>query len=904
MTGWDRIRRVLRLSSVERDVEDEIRFHLESRVTDLVRRGLAEDDARRIAEREFGDVVEARAELTAVGRTVHARAERAVAWEAFVHDVRFSARSLLHARGLSLMVIVLLTLGIGANAATLAVADELFLRAPAGAVEPNGLHRLYLRTNASVGRVTIVRPDYSYAQYREVIDAVGERGRFAGYTHADSIDSRIGGMRSFVRLSYVTPSYFPLLGIRFVRGRPFTETEGRMGAADRLAVISYDLWRSRFGARDAAIGETIEIAGERFTVVGVAERDFAGVDLDRVDLWVPVATTPMPMADWYTHWRVSQDLRMLVRPDRGSSMDAIATIATAAFRNGGLRLDACCSDTTATVLAGPLLEALGPSVTASPERAITPRLIGVAVIVLVIACANVANLLLLRGLRRRREVAVRLALGISKHRLFRQVLLEGLVLSMIAALAAIVVGVWGAALLRAMILPTVHWATGAWNSRLLAFVVPIALIAGVVAGIAPAFAAFDRDVANALKSASRTATPGRSALRTGLIILQGALSVVLLIGAGLFIRSFNAVRSIDVGYALDDVSYAYIVFRDSSTHYVDVFSSGHLDELSTGLRQAAERLRSSPNVQSVALSTAGTPMSGYLMTTFYDQNRQPIKRINNRDPIQFVVSPEYFETTGMRLVRGRLFTDDDGAMVTVINETGAHVMWPGEDPIGKCLFIGRNAKTCATVVGIVHDTHVESFIEPQTIVALTPIGTTHPRTMIVRARPGRGEKATAEMRHELLRALPSAEPPFVRTLREAREPELRPWRLGATLFGVFGAVALLVAMIGVYSVMAFSVSQRTRELGVRIAFGARGFDIGRLVMVQAVWPVVIGVVVGIGLAIASRRLIAGMLFGVTVADPTVIGSVAALLITAAVAGGLVPGRRATRVNPVEALRAE
>jgi predicted permease len=905
VSAWRQIRRVLRLSTVERDVDDEIRFHLESRINDLERSGHAPHDARRIAEREFGDVSAARAELAAVDRKRQSREVRAARLEDLAHDIRFSVRSLLHARGVSAMIVVLLALGVGANAATIGVADELFIRQPDGVVDPQALHRLFLRTKESVGHVTVIQPKFSFAEYRGIVSAAGTRAAFAGYTHPDSIDAHVGGERSFVQVSYATPSYLPLLGIRFARGRTFTEAEGRMGAAARLAVISYDLWQARFGGSDGAIGTAIEVAGERFTIIGVAQRDFTGVDLDRADLWLPYATMPVSSeANWYEGWRMNVELRILARLTPAVSADALAATATVARRRGSAQFDACCSDSTATIVAGPILESLGPSITPSAEQAITPRLIGVAVIVLIVACANVANLLLLRGLRRRREIAVRLALGISKRRLFRQVLLESVLLSLVAALVATVVAMVGASLLRTMILPTVHWATTAWNPRLVLAAVPIALATGVVAGIAPAFAAFDADVASALKDASRTGTMSRSPLRVGLIVLQGALSVVLLIGAGLFIRSFDAVRSIDVGYDLDDVSYSVVEYRDSVAHYLDYFTGEHSVEIDAGLRVAAARLALSPNVETVALSQVGTPMSGYLMAPFYDQNRQPIRRVSNRDPARYIVSPEYFAASGMRLARGRFFTKDDAGAVTVINETAARAVWPGEDPIGKCVIIGRATSECSTVLGVVRDTHTGRFIEPQIMAAFSPLRAAHARSIVVRGRPGRGTQAMEDMRREIQRALPKAEPPYVSSMVAEREPELRPWRLGAMLFGVFGALALLVATVGVYSVMAFSVKQRTRELGVRIALGARAVDIERLIVAQAVWPVIVGVIVGIALALASGRLIANMLFGVTVADPTVIGSVAGVLILTAVLGGSLPGWRATKVSPVEALRAE
>jgi predicted permease len=808
------------------------------------------------------------------------------------------------------MVVALLALGVGANAATLAVADQLFFRQPEGVVNPRSLHRLYLRTNQTVGRVTAIKPQVSYLAFKTIADAVGDRASMTAYTHPDSIDSRIGAVRGFVRVSYALPSYLPLVGARLARGRTFTEAEGTFGAAERVAVISHALWESRFAGDAGAIGQRIEIAGERYTIIGVAEAGFSGIDLDRADLWLPLATMPYSAAgDWYRYWRQNTNVRILMRAAPGTSDETLATVATTAYRRGSAQYDRGSRDTTGVVLAGPLLESLGPSVTRAAEQAITPRLIAVAVMLLIVACANVANLLLLRALRRRREIALRVALGIPRERLFRQVMFEGLMLSLVAALVAVGVGGWGASLLRSTIMPSVHWAASAWSPRLALLAIPIALVAGLAAGIAPAISAFDGDVTNALKSGGRDGVTRASRARVGLIVLQGALSVVLLVGAGLFIRSFDAVRSIDVGYSLDDVSYAWIQFRDPVTHVVDIFGENHAEEMTDGLRRAAARLERSPNVRSVALSQA-LPMAAYGMTRVFTSDRQSIPDFNNRNPVVLEVSPSYFDVTGVQLVRGRFFTDADATRsgeVIVINETAARSIFPGRDAIGQCLMISRPL-ICATIIGITRDVHVGDFLEPRTLQFFQPLDALnrhyHPGTLIVRGRAGRGAAAMADLRREVQRALPGAEPPYIQSAWGAREPELRPWRVGAVLFGVFGALALLVATIGVYSVIAFSVNQRMHEMGVRIALGAKGQHIARMVGVQAVWPIVLGVLIGVTLSQVMGRAVEGMLFGVTVWDPFTLGSVAGVLVMTGAIGAMGPAWRATTVPPVEALRAE
>lgn len=916
MSRWESLRRAMRLPSIERDVDDEIQFHIESRVADLIARGHAAAAARRIAEQEFGDATAARRELAAIDRDTRARRSAAARWEAFVHDLRFSIRSLASSRGLAAIVITLLALGVGANAAVFGVADEMYLTPPSGVAKPDQLHRLVLHSYWGIGGRALIRHAFFYATYPAIVDAVGDRANLAAYSKPDSADSRMEGTRAFTRLSYVTPNFFSLLGTPFMIGRAPSEAESQLGAGQPVAVISYAIWRNRFGGDDRVLGKTIEINGQRFTVVGVTGQGFSGIDLDRAEVWVPWAMTPWAPPEpghkpWYQQWRMNPNARIIGRFDRGMSPEQVAAIATTAYRRGEIANVDVNADSLATVYSAPLLEALGPSIKPSPENAIATRLIGVAVIVLVIACANVANLLSLRGARRRREIAVRLALGISRRRLTLQLLLESVVLSLVAAGAAIAVATWGSSLLRAMLMPSVHWATGTFSIRLVLAALAIALATGIVAGVAPVIRSFDDDLVTSLKAGARDGVSRRSRLRAAFVVLQAALSVVLLIGAGLFIRSLIAVQSIDTGYDADRIAFGYQYFRDPATHVVDWSGQYRRDDLVAGLKEAARALAGSRDVERVALSRIG-PMAGYSMISVFRSDGGRISNFAGRSPNLLSVSPEYFGVTGMRLVRGRFFTAADetsGESVIVVTETTARALWPGLDPIGQCLILLRATSPCSRVIGVAHDTHLEAMIERSPIEIFHPLRENgrdfaRPTVIIARARAGKTAAAIADIRRELERTFPNGEPPLVTSITSGLEPELRSWRLGATLFSVFGALALLVATLGVYSVMAFSVSQRTHEMGVRIALGARGSQVARLILGQGLWQIVAGVLAGVALALASGRLVSGMLYETKPSDPLVIASVCLLLISAGVIGALLPALRATRVNPVIALRAD
>jgi predicted permease len=828
-------------------------------------------------------------------------------------DVAFALRALRRTPGFSAAIVATLALGIGANAAMFSLADRLFLRSPAGVADPSSLRRLYVRSNWSVGSVWEIRSEMGYRAFVALDSSLAPRARLAAYTKPDTMTlvERDGSVTE-VRGSFATADYFSVLGVRPALGRFYSVDEDVMGAGAPVAVISYGMWQSRFAGDRAVLGRTVDVARQRYTIVGVAAKDFTGADLNANDVWLPLATYaawPIGGKPWFHSWRSGNFLRVLGRVTPGTTDSWLQTVTTTTFRRAELAGVTRGPDTSATVLPGPLLESLGPSINPAPEVAIAKRLTGVTLIVLLIACANVANLLLARAIGRRREIAVRLALGISRRRLVAHLLTESVILSAAAGIAAIVAAAWAGNTLRATMMPETHWAERLFDLRVALFAGTAALLTGIAAGLAPAIQASRPDLTTALKTGTRNSDARGSRLRRSLIVAQVALAVVLLHGAGLFVRSLSSVHQIDLGFDAERLVFATVKFANPEAHFIDPHRV-HAPELSAGLAEASARLSSGPNVESTAIATAA-PMRGYSMIAVYLPGGVQPPRLNDLDPVLITVSPSYFATTGVRLVRGRLFTDADraGGPVIVVDEITARTYWPNEDAIGKCIILPRPTDPCYRVIGITKDSHLDSVIEQPAVAIFMPLweapgSLQYAAYLIVRAAPGEMSRVIDATRRELRRIFPRAEPPLVMATTRLLEPQLRPWRLGAVLFSAFGGLALVVAAIGVYSVIAYSVSQRAHEMSVRVALGAEAARLVRLIIAQSVRVIVVGVALGVAIALALGRLIASMLYDTSTHDPVVIAGVSVLLLVVAVLAGAVPAWRAGRADPVTALRAE
>jgi len=897
---WRRYVRFWR-TNVDADVDDELRFHFAERIEALVAAGLTIEDARHTAGREFGNVNDVRQRLREIDQRVHAGRTRRSRWEAWKEDLEYAARSLRRSPGLATTILITLVLGIGLNATLFSLLDRVFLRMPSGIASPGQLHRLYW-TGRGMSNEPIALPSFSIP----LADAVNEAVRGIATLTVYQPEWRRFGDEDKARtvVTSVDGRYFSLLGARPAFGRFFTSEEERIDAVTPVAVVGEGFWRQRFrGSAADAVGQTIVVDKRRLTVIGVAPSNFTGPDLDATDIWIPLGMlTSLPPYDTYggdTPWYRTTRLfafQVLARPMHSGEqrLEAQATVGVRrAFADDKFHR-------TSRILTGPLPASRGPA-SRQQEASIAIRLGGVAVIVLLIACANIANLLLARSVQRRREIAVRAALGIGRSGIVRLFLAESLLLAVIAGVAALLVAGWAGALLRVLLFPSEHWSSGVLDWRVGAFTLGITLLAGLAAGLAPAIRASRTDISQTLKAAGREGSAHRSHLRIGLVVTQAALSTVLLVGAALFVKSLHAVRALDLGFDVQRLVFVSVSFDGGEARRNEAL-------LEAGLPDLAARLARIPGVERVALSSMA-PMYGFGFSSLYYASGDTLPGWSDGAPGVTAVSPDFFAATGLKLLRGRALTESDmkAGDVAVVNQTLARTVWPHEQALGQCLRVGKASAPCVTIIGVVADARRSQLLENPVRQLYLPLvrgtGTYSVGSVIVRAPPERAAAVEIAARREVAAKFPGAEAQVLR-MSEILAPQYRPWQLGATLFSVFGLLALIVAAVGVFSTLSHDISQRRHELGVRAALGAGIADIVRLVIGNGLRVVIAGAAIGSLLALAGGRLVASLLYGVAPRDPIVLASVVAVLIVVAVLASAAPAWRASRADPMDALRAE
>jgi len=856
--------------------------------------------------------------------------------DTLLRDLRYAIRGLFRSPGFTLAVVATLALGIGANTTMFGVVDTLLLRPPAGVRDAQRVARVYFRlggTVVSIGGGSSTSPSTAFPAY-EALQSVHAFSQVAGFTDGQVSAGR-GADAQPLRVRAVTASYFPLLGAGPALGRFFDSTEDRLDGPPVL-VVSHNYWMRQMGGAQDVLKRTLAIGPFVYAIIGVAPDGFTGAELDEPDLWLPVRQAAPVLAgaealsSWNWMW-----IQVIARLAPGATSASAAAEAQVVYdrapaasgggmffagprpapgpRQGGGQQVARRAPPQTTVLLGPIQASRGPEMSSDAKVALWVGLVAFAV--LLVACANVGNLLLARGLRRRTELAVRAGLGAGRGALVRQLLVEAVVLSVAGGVAGLLVALWAGAAVRAYLTPRVAPGAGIFDPRVLAFTALAALVTGALAGLAPAWQASRTDIAAALRSSGRDLGAARGRLRSVLLATQVALTLVLLVGAGLFVRSLRHAQTLDYGLDLEHLLLAGVQQRGAnisvSRQTTAPSPEGPVDPQSAQYLRMRERIQANPAVAS-ADAMAGTPYQSAMVLSIRVSGRDTLPRIAGGGPFLMVVTPTYFATVGTRILRGRSFGDTDvkGAMpVAVVSESFARFAWPDRDAIGQCVFLGGPgpSASCIQVVGVSSDVRNLSVTRPTTMTwylafaqQLVPMPLDG---LVIRAR-GPAGLVEGQVQHALQVSEPDLPYVRVQTLTERIAPQWRSWRLGATMLTAFGLLALVIASLGLYGVTAYGVTQRTQEIGVRLALGAGRRNVVGLAVAQALRATGIGALVGVALAFALGRAVASLLFGIKPADPaSLVGAVVVLLAVAALAAYL-PARRAAAIDPMEALRYE
>ena len=903
-----KIRRAFQLALRRRDVVDaevdaELQAHVDLRVSQLMARGLTREQAEAEARRRFGASWDA-----AVGNVRRAgqRRESRLSLRERLDDARsdlgYAARTLVRQRGFAFVVVLTFALGIGANATMFGVIDRLLLQPPphvrdaAGVLE---LNRVQIVDGKQVFDAGLQYPMYPLlradtAAFRDVAAS--------SFTTTQSLGT--GEQAEQVYAVLASSHFFRLLGTNPALGRFFGPAEEGEVATSDVAVISYGFWQRRFGGDRSVLGQVVHIGPKNLTIIGVAPEGFTGVDPNRVDFWIPLSHAEafgMIRGAWQTNWG-SVWLQLHVRLQPTVSVAAAVNRAKTIRANGTATLPGMDKGLGRQMLAGPItFRSILPSTQLAddPQAKLAKLLLGVTAAVLLIACANVASLLLARGAERRREIAVRLALGVSRARLVRLLLAETCLLALVGGILAIVVAHWGLALLQSTLLNEFAWTASALDGRVLGVTSALVIATVLLAGLIPALRASRPDVVDSLKSGGREGGVATSRLRAALMTMQATLSVVLIVGAGLFVKSLREAASYKLGYETTGIL----------AGAVDLTPLGYKAPARVALYEdMRERIKALPGVADAALA-ATHPLQGWM---FGIRVAVPGMETLPGSPEGGVaynpVSSAYFTTLGLKIVEGRAIMPADEteeSHVAVLSENMARAYWPKESAVGRCVMLNRDS-VCTTVVGVAANARRILSGDP-TFLLYVPMSRrwgAGANTILVRARDGDPRRLVAPIRKAMQSAganLPYAD---VQTLDDVLAPDLRSWKTGATLFSLFGALALVIATMGLYSAISYSVVQRRHEFGVRLALGARIADVVRIVVTYGLRPVAVGIVVGTIAAVAAGPVIASLLFQTSPRDPVIYVVMGGVMLAVAVIAAVVPARRAARVDPATALRGD
>lgn len=899
MPDEPRFRRSLRItrhrSDPGRDVRDEIDFYIEERTRELVEAGVPAEHAKRRAQEAFGDGSRIEAECNTIAVSI----ERGRRWRLLVEtvsiDVHNALRELRRRPAFAALVIATLALCLGANAAVFSVVNGVVLR-PLQLHAPERIVAVYNSyPELGVGRAGTSGPEF--VERRENVDAFEEMAAY-------ETQSRSVGEQASVRNAFsmtVTPSFFAVMGVEPLMGRTFLEREAEAGH-DQVVVLSYGGWQRFFGGAPDAVGRLLRIGGDPHTVVGVMPRTFRFPTWDAL-LWLPLVLTPADLAASRRH---DNSFNAIARLREGHGVDLAAEQIAALDEAAMAAMTDAESDAVRATGFRTVVRGFHDEIVHDVRPAVLILWAG-AIAVMLIGAVNVANLHLVRAAGRRRELATRLVLGAGRGRILRQLLTESLILSLLGAVVGLGMAAW---LLRGLDAFEVYQiprldevAIGATTAVV---ALALALVVGTIVGLAPGLLLRQQNWQMSLRSAGTTRSASRAAtsLRSVLVCAQVGLAVVLLAAAGLLVSSLLQLTRVDPGFAVDNLMVAALSppqERYPTPRQVRQF-----------VGELAVQARSIPGVEHAALASA-VPFSG-------ETNRRTV-RVRDRAPspgrapvahYSFQVGPGYFKTLGIGTLEGRVFSAGDGhdaAPVAVVDETFAATYWPGASALGH--EFTNDVDTGPTtvyyrIVGVVPAIVHEDLARPNDVGAYyRPHAQAGGRFTRIALRTSVEPRSVLPGLRQKLSELDPEVPLFwTMTMRESIAESLIPRRLPTQLLSAFAVVAVFLAALGIYGVVAFAVGERSKEIGIRMAIGGRRVAILRLIVEQALRLVLLGQAIGLVVSVITSRGLTHLLHGVSPADPTVLGSVTVLMLIVAAVAALVPGRRATRVDPIRVLNSD
>jgi predicted permease len=829
-------------------------------------------------------------------------------------DTRYALRTFRREPTFVAGTVLTFGLVIGTNAAMFGLVQRLMLAPPPGVQDAERVVRVATTVTADDGSVFTMEST-SYPAFRDLA-ALDRAFDAVAAVSADSVTTGEGADLAEVPAVKASGQYFMALGVRPAAGRLFGPSDDALPNGNDIVVLSHAFWQRRFAGEASAVGQQLVVDGQPLTIIGVAPRGFNGTDLAPVDLFVPLTTAMRNRgAGWWSDPRIRM-VSIIAHLRKGVAVKEAEALALQTLRES-------LADGPGDRLTAVPLESVMPgrSARTTPQARIALWLTGVSVIVLLIATANVSTLLLLRSAKRRREAAVRLSLGARLMHLARQSVIASLLLSLAGCVLGLVLAHWIGTIVRVTLLPNVATVAGFIEAKVLVASVAVAFAAGIVASLGPIAQLTRRNLSLELRAGGGYGASGRMVYQHALVALQVAMSMVLIVGAGLFVRSLARVQSQDLGFSTARLLHITLDFRGPTP------GPAH-DRV---LAEASQRIASVPGVTGVTV-VQGMPFSSHNIPPIHVPGYAMPSPGAQQLPIMYAATPAYLDMMGVKLREGRLLTRGDTAgtpLVVLVNETMARTMWPGRSAIGGCVQAGHVTDPmlgdpmsaaaflpCRTVVGVVRDSRARSLRtegnEARLMQYYVPLGQAPaapfpniPEYHGILVRTAGDPERWVTPIQRIIQST-SSRPVYARVspYQTLIDPQLRSWRLGATLFSAFGLLALAIAAVGLFAVVSYLVTQRTREIGVRLALGGSTSSVAGLVVRDALKMATVGGVLGTVIAVVAAPLVQSMLFETSTREPVVLIAAAVVLLVVTVSAAAVPAWRAGRVSPMIVMRAD